>query len=159
MSEIKFPNRNFSLLHLADLAYTITLSMQLQFAVAGHKYLSWSSTMAKAAAKATKTATKEKVAREYDPNKLSENEQKVMTVLAKTKNPLTRGELSAKTGIAKGWSALLGTPTKGADEGSRGDRSLEARGFVKSHMPEEGTRGYTYSLTPAGRKVLDKQDK
>jgi hypothetical protein len=64
----------------------------------------------------------------------------------------TRGELAEATGVAKGWSRILGAATK-EDGGAAGEDSLESKGFVK-HSKHEGDRSLNYEITAAGRKAL-----
>jgi hypothetical protein len=75
-------------------------------------------------------------------------------LLAKSKKPMTRGEMSEKTGIQKGWAALLGPTSKGGDS-DNWDEGLEARKLVKSSV-EEGVRGFQYQITKSGVEVLKK---
>ena len=82
---------------------------------------------------------------------LSNNKVKVLTLLAKAKQPMTRSEMAEKTGIAKGWAKLLGAVTKGDAEAG----TLEGDGLVRSEKVE-GEAGLRYTITAAGRKLLDK---
>jgi hypothetical protein len=83
---------------------------------------------------------------------LSGNQRKVLQALAKTTadKTLTRGELAEKTGIERGWSKLLGSPTKDAK-----DHGMEAEGLVKSQKVE-GERGLGYFITAKGKAALAK---
>jgi hypothetical protein len=82
---------------------------------------------------------------------LTGNEVKVLSTLNKNSKPLTRTELSVKTGINKGWSRLLGAATKGTGDG------LENRKLVKCSLPGEGEgRGLVYTITASGKAALVK---
>lgn len=84
---------------------------------------------------------------------LTGNEAKVLKALS-SGAVLTREELRRKTGINKGWSRMLGASSK-EDGGAAGDASLEGRGLITSDRPE-GERAFSYKLTAAGRKALEK---
>lgn len=105
------------------------------------------STKAKTAKK--KTARKGGT-RSRTENGLTPNEKKILGVLAKNKKPLTRADLSKKTGINKGWSRVLGASSKGEDPDS-----LIGRRLVKCEDYED-VRGYCYVITAAGRKAVGK---
>ena len=82
---------------------------------------------------------------------LSGNAIKVLQAMKGTAangKTVTRAQLAEKTGINKGWSKLLGNPTKGGDHG------MEAAGLVKSQK-HEGERGLVYFITEKGRKALE----
>jgi hypothetical protein len=79
--------------------------------------------------------------------KLTSKELVVLGLLAKAPNGLTRGQLATSTGMAKGWSKLLGAATKGADRG------LINKGLVKAELNKEEGREIKYLITPAGRKA------
>lgn len=108
-----------------------------------------------ATATASKKASKKNTASQTEgkaKGDLTGNEIKVLSLLAKAKAPMTRGELSFKTGINKGWSRLLGAFTEGKGHGD----GLEDRGLVTTHVAPEGERGVRYTITAAGRKALAK---
>ena len=87
---------------------------------------------------------------------LTGNEQKILKALSGGA-ALTRAELRKKTGINKGWSRALGASSKD-DGGVAGKDSLEGRGYVASDRAE-GDRQFTYKITAAGRKALEKAGK
>ena len=68
-------------------------------------------------------------------------------------NPQTRAELSESTGIAKGWSKILGTKEGGHED------ALEPKGYVKSSVPPEGERGLRYTISARGKQALVKAQK
>lgn len=106
-------------------------------------------------AKKAPKANGKKAAPAAKANGLTGNEVLILTALSKAGGkPLTRDQLRSKTGIQKGWSRTLGAGTKD-DGGVRGGESLEGRGYVRSDLPE-GSRKLEYTLTPAGKKALDK---
>lgn len=104
-------------------------------------------------AKATPAANGDTPRNRRDEQGLTGNERKVLEVLAKSKRALSRNELSEATGIVKGWAKMLGAATKAEEQGF-GDQTLEGRGLVESEKPEEGERGFRYSITPKGRALL-----
>ena len=79
---------------------------------------------------------------------LTDREIKVLAALDAGKD-LTRAGLVKATGIAKGWSKLLGAATKKSFGG--GKEGLEPRGLVKS---AKDSRPLEYAITDAGRKAL-----
>lgn len=108
-------------------------------------------TKAAAATKASKKKAASKAAPAPAANGLTENARKVLTALGKAKQPLTRADLRAATGIQRGFSKLLGTATKGVQPDS-----LEGRGLVKSTAPADGEgRALTYTITAAGKRALE----
>jgi hypothetical protein len=74
---------------------------------------------------------------------------RVLEQLAKFKDGLTRNDLKAKCGIAKGFSKIMGTPSKDV----YADNTLEGRGLV-AHDTAEGVRGFTYTITAKGKAAL-----
>jgi len=91
------------------------------------------------------------------PVSLTTKETKVLNVLASSPIPMTRAELTTRTGIKKGWSRLLGASTK-EDGGVAGSKSLEAKGYVTNRKVED-ERSIQYTITASGRKALDKAKK
>ena len=87
-------------------------------------------------------------------NGLTNSEVRVLHLLSQAEGGLNRAQLAAKTGVKRGWSKLLGAPTKegGANTG------LEGRGLVRSAVTE-GTRGLVYTITTAGRKEMAKAER
>lgn len=111
-------------------------------------------------AKASKSAKVEKVNREpagRHKADLNGSNIRILSALRKSPIPMTRAELSAVTGINKGWSRLLGAATK-EDGGVAGSDSLEAKGYVTNRKVED-ERAIQYSITASGRKALDKAEK
>ena len=80
------------------------------------------------------------------PGLLTGKQAKVLGILVK--GPKTRKELAAITNSKKGWSALLGAPSKGSENG------MEAKGWIKP----EG-RPITVTITVAGKKIYAKHQK
>lgn len=103
-------------------------------------------------AKASKTA-KVPVTEGKSKGPLTAKEITVLSLLAKSNKPLTRADLIAKTGIAKGWSALLGAASKGDVAAD----TLMGRSLVKAEK-HDGER-VTYLITAAGRKALEQASK
>lgn len=77
----------------------------------------------------------------------------ILKQLINAPTPLTREDLSALTGITKGWSKLLGASTKG-DGGVAGDTSLTGRGLVHCSQVE-GQRALLYTITAKGKAALE----
>lgn len=107
---------------------------------------------AKAAKKAAGKKAVKKAAGGGGARKEGGNAKKVLQALAKTgpDKTMTRQQLAEKTEIAKGWSKLLGSPTKDAK-----DHGLEAQGLVKS-VAVEGQRALGYYITAKGKAELAK---
>jgi len=91
---------------------------------------------------------------------LNVSEMKVLEAL-KDGEARTRNDLRGITGIQKGWSKILGAPTKGVSP-----ESLEGRKFVKSEKHEAQGEGDTktpaglyYTIMAGGKKVLEKANK
>jgi DNA-binding MarR family transcriptional regulator len=81
---------------------------------------------------------------------LSLNQVKILQALLAAKSKeLTRAELSKSTGVAKGFSRLLGQIETPVSD------SLKAKGLVKDAQ-YEGSRHVVYSLTAAGKKLAAK---
>lgn len=85
---------------------------------------------------------------------LTAKELATLKALAVAAKPMTRPELAKATGMAKGWSALLGAHTK-ADGGQSGDKGLIARGYVAT-ATVEGTSLTAYQLTDKGKEAAAK---
>lgn len=103
-----------------------------------------------AKAKAAKVEKAPRVAKDLTPTQ--------ETVLGLLKNTSTgkgktRAALAEATGIAKGWSKLLGAATKD-DNGASGGKSLMGKGYVKSEKHEG--ESITYFITAAGKSALEK---
>lgn len=112
-------------------------------------------TKAKKPAKAKQPVQKEAVApAPAKAGDLTGNMVKVLKAL-KAKSPQTRKQLAAKTGIAKGWSRMLGATTK-EDGGTNGANSLEGRGLIKVTTDPEAGRTLLYTLTKKGEQALAK---
>ena len=77
---------------------------------------------------------------------LTTRQLRVLQALAKGQ-PLTRKQLAGATGQKKGWSALLGAPTKGIKDGTMQGLGLVA---VSKQQP------YVYSITATGKASLPK---
>lgn len=73
--------------------------------------------------------------------------RRVLTVLAGASGPLSRKQLAACTGQAKGWAALLGAPTRGPVQA----HTLQGRGLV--HCTFSGNV-LLYTITTAGLAAL-----
>lgn len=102
--------------------------------------------MAKNAKAAAKETTREKA-------ELTPNEVKVLTVLSKSKAPMSRQELKKKTGINKGWSRIFGAIKDNGGDG------LQGRKLVTVTMPDEGERGLKYAITALGKQTLIRVEK
>jgi hypothetical protein len=105
-------------------------------------------------AKAPAKGTKSVVEKSDSTRGLANSAVRVLHLLSKSEGGLTRTQLAAKTGVKRGWSKLLGAPTK---EGGS-SRGLEGRGLVRGSVAE-GVRGLVYTITAAGRKELAKSGK
>jgi hypothetical protein len=92
--------------------------------------------------KATKKETGEKVDRTV----------RILQAMVKLGKPVSRTVLKKVTGIASGWSSILGAVSK-EDGGRAGDKGLVARKLVKVEKMEE--EGYVYSVTAAGKKLAE----
>lgn len=108
--------------------------------------------MAKAKA-ATEKAAKAEPKKEREKAELTPNEIKVLTVLSKSKGPMTRQELSKKTGIVKGWSRIFGAIKDNGGDG------LQGRKLVSVSLPDEGERGLKYAITALGKQTLLRVEK
>lgn len=84
---------------------------------------------------------------------LNGTEIKLLAAMSKSKTHLDRPALTLKTGIKKGFSAILGAATS---DGVRPE-TLIGRGLVKP-VRYEGER-VAYLITAAGRKALEKTSK
>lgn len=118
--------------------------------------MSESTTTAVAAPKTERAARLNKAAAKvakHTNGDLTGNEAKILKALAKGQT-LTREQLSAKTGIAKGWSKTLGSSTKD-DGGMSGKNSLTGRGLVKCTVAE-GVRALQYTITAKGKAAVAK---
>lgn len=83
--------------------------------------------------------------------RLSPKRVRVLEVLARSApNGLTRTELAKKTGLTKGWSKLLGSPTKG----KAAVGTLEGDGLVRSEKHEDQHGLLVYRITATGKKAL-----
>ena len=88
------------------------------------------------------------------------NPNEIKTLECLVKGDCTRKDMQKATGIEKGWSKMLGSPTKGISEDS-----MEGRKLIKSakYEPQEGESksraGFVYSITAAGKKALEKANK
>lgn len=80
---------------------------------------------------------------------LTQRETKMLTVMAKSKRPVTRGQLIEATDITKGFSAILGSYDDPSAE------SLVGRSLV-AHDRVEGERSIMYSITAKGRQLLER---
>ena len=83
------------------------------------------------------------------------NELRTMEVLGEG-GDFSRNDLKKATGIEKGWSGMLGSPTRTIKH-----NTLEGRGFVKHQKHEaqgegEGKTpaGFFYTITGTGKKAL-----
>ena len=78
---------------------------------------------------------------------------RALTLLKHTKpnQGLTRAVLAEKSGVAKGWSRILGAATKDA-KGASGKSSLMAKGLIQAEKHEG--EPITYVITANGRKAL-----
>jgi hypothetical protein len=106
---------------------------------------SGSKAKAKAGTKA-KASTKAAEPKAGPAVKLNGTQRKVLEVLADGK-PKTRKDLKEATGLQKGWSKILGAPTKGELKPT----TLEGMGLVKSEPTPEGL---AYTITAAGKQAL-----
>lgn len=76
----------------------------------------------------------------------------VLEALGKAKSPLTRAEISEKTGIGSGFTSILGHVNPEARE----PQSLAARGYIRPEKRDEaGKDVIRWSITAAGRKALE----
>lgn len=113
-------------------------------------------TAAKKAAPKKKTTTKKAAA----PNKaapadtggFTKAQARALVALKGTKSGkgMSRADLEAKTGVAKGWSRVLGAGTKD-DGGVAGDKTLSAQGYVGIQKLEG--EPLSYYLTAKGTKA------
>jgi len=111
----------------------------------------------KSSAKKAAPKARTKSARTPSSGELNGSQVKLLLTLGKSKKEMDRKQLSAKTGINKGFSRLLGAATKDAN-GVHGSSSLIGLGFVKAEKHED-SRTLTYALTAKGRKKFQQLSK
>lgn len=100
------------------------------------------------ATKATKSSGSTTApAREF---KLGKPRTAILTVLAKSKTPLTRGQIGEKTEITSGWCGLLGH----VEEDKREEGSLLLLGFIKMVPSGDEAGPVSYVITEKGKKAL-----